>query len=282
MTVPCRRAHPRPLALASAASITAGYDAGPVLHDVSWTLAGGEVRVVVGGDGAGKTTLLRVLAGVLEPRSGCVTRPDPRAIGFVPAGPGCYLDLTVDENLAFTAAAYGIRRSLAARSEPLLEATGLGGARDRLAGRLSGGMRRKLAFLLALLHDPELLVLDEPTTGVDPVSRVELWRLVARAAADGRAVAVATTYLDEAERAAEVLVLHEGRTLLEGTPDHVIGAIAGHVVETQSPRDPSRAWRRGATWREWLDGEPDPGGRVVEADLEDAVIVAALHQERAR
>lgn len=280
MTIPCRTAHPRP---ASVSSITAGYDAGPVLHDVSWSLAGGEVRAVVGGDGAGKTTLLRVLAGVLEPHSGRVARPDPKAIGFVPAGPGCYPDLTVDENLAFTAAAYGIgRRALAARSEPLLRATGLGGARDRLAGRLSGGMRRKLACTLALLHDPELLVLDEPTTGVDPVSRVELWRLVARAAADGRAVAVATTYLDEAERAAEVLVLHEGRTLLEGTPDAVIGAIAGHVVETDSPADPSRAWRRGATRREWLDGEPAPGARVVQADLEDAVIVAALHQERSR
>ena len=111
------------------------------------------------------------------------------------------------------------------RAAELLKRTGIAGTGDRLAGRLSGGMRQKLAFALAMLHRPKLLILDEPTTGVDPVSRSELWRLIAGAAADGAAVLVATTYLDEAERAADVLVLDDGRAVAAGPPEAVAAAL---------------------------------------------------------
>ncbi|HEX3489622.1 MAG TPA: ABC transporter ATP-binding protein, partial [Streptosporangiaceae bacterium] len=171
------------------------------LDDVSLLLPSGQVTVVVGGDGAGKTTLLRCLAGALAPQAGQVRTPGPRGIGYLPAGSGTYPDLTVAENLAFRATAYGLAPSKAReRSAELIADAGLTGATDRLAGQLSGGMRQKLGVIAALLPGPELLILDEPTTGIDPVSRASLWRLIAGAAAAGAAVVLATTYLDEAER----------------------------------------------------------------------------------
>jgi ABC-2 type transport system ATP-binding protein len=193
------------------------------LDDVSLDLAPGEVTAVIGGDGSGKTTLLRALAGVVAPASGQVRRPERLRIGYVAGASGVYDDLSVDENAEFVAAAYGLtREERNARVTELFARTGLSGTGDRLAGRLSGGMRQKLAFALAMLHEPELLVLDEPTTGVDPVSRADLWRLIAAAAADGAAVIVSTTYLDEARRAARVLLLEDGRARTDA--DAVLGS----------------------------------------------------------
>ena len=183
-----------------------------VLEHVTLDLRPGEVAAVIGGDGAGKTTLLRALAGVVRPASGQVRRPERRRIGYVAGASGVYEDLSVDENIEFVAAAYGLTESIRdERAAELMARTGLTGTGGRLAGRLSGGMRQKLAFALAMLHEPQLLVLDEPTTGVDPVSRADLWRLIAAAAAAGAAVVVSTTYLDEARRAANVLLLEDGR-----------------------------------------------------------------------
>jgi ABC-2 type transport system ATP-binding protein len=140
-------------------------------------------------------------------------------------------------------------------------------------------MRQKLGVVLAMLPAPDLLILDEPTTGVDPVSRSEVWRLIGAAAAGGAAVVLATAYLDEAERATTLLVLHEGRTLLAGTPEEVTAATPGAVVDTAAPTDRERAWPRGARWRQWLPGgSPD----AAPADLEDAVIVAMLGAGAAR
>jgi ABC-2 type transport system ATP-binding protein len=254
------------------------------LVDVTFQVAAHSVVAVVGGDGAGKTTLLRALAGTVRPSAGAVDRPDERRIGYLSAGPGVWADLTAAENLEFAGRAYGLGAGqLRSRTAALLERTGLAGARDRLAGRLSGGMRHKLALAMALLHEPELLILDEPTTGVDPVSRVELWRLVAGAAAGGAAVALATTYLDEAERAATVLVLDQGRALLAGTPDEVLAAVPGRVVEAPARPGGVPAWRRGARWRAWSpDGSPLPGATPVAPDLEDAVVVAQLARELGR
>lgn len=193
---------------------------GPWLDDVTLPLEAGEVAVVVGGDGAGKTTTLHLAAGLRLPDRGSARHPRRERIGAMLEVPGVYADLTVDENMRFTAGAYRLsRRQREGRGGELLERAGLADARTRLAAQLSGGMRQKLAVVLALLHRPDLLVLDEPTTGVDPVSRAELWRLIGHAAAEGAAVLVATTYLDEAERALQVLVLDEGRPLLQGTPD---------------------------------------------------------------
>jgi ABC-2 type transport system ATP-binding protein len=249
----------------------------PALDDVTFGVPEGHVAAVVGGDGAGKTTLLRSLVRAVQPESGHVEAPALRDIGFMPTTSGVWRDLTVDENMAFVGSAYRVRGSeLARRRDALLESTGLTGARDRLAGQLSGGMRQKLAFALAMLHRPLMLVLDEPSTGVDPVSRVELWRMIAQAAADGTAVAMSTTYLDEAERAGSVLVLDAGHALLSGTPIQVIAGAPGSVTRTDSPARRELAWRRGRIFHEW---HPDEVAGAVERDMEDAVISAALARE---
>lgn len=242
------------------------------LDGIDLVAAPGRVVAVVGGDGAGKTTLCRVMAGLPFPHRGTVALPERRRIGYVPAAGGVFADLTVAENLEFVGSAHGIRNAVAAAG-PLLERSNLAPYGDRLAGHLSGGMRRKLAVVTALLHEPALLVLDEPTTGIDPVSRSDLWRLIAAAASSGAAVVLASAYLDEAERAASVLVLHEGRVVVEGPPDQVRAAMPGAVIDTNEPTDRSRAWRRGARWREWIPaGHPDG----LPPDLEDVVIVAVL------
>src|SRR6266481_5111707 len=187
------------------------------LDDVSLIAASGQVTAVVGGDGAGKTSLLRCLAGAVRPDAGVVRAPDAHQIGYLPASSGVYPDLTVRENLAFRATVYGMAGAVGAqRAGELIEQAGLAAARDRLAGQLSGGMRQKLGVIAALLHSPDLLILDEPSTGVDPVSRSGLWSLIASAAAGGAAVVLATTYLDDAQRASSVLVLDGGRPLAAG------------------------------------------------------------------
>jgi len=258
------------------------YGATRALEEVTFEVAAGTIAAVVGGDGAGKTSLLRALAGTVRPAAGTVRRPGERRLGYVSAGPGVWADLTVDENLSFSGRAYGLDAAeLERRIGGLLERTGLAGARDRLAGQLSGGMRQKLALAMAVAHEPDLLILDEPTTGVDPVSRAELWRLLAASAAGGAAVVVATTYLDEAERAATVLVLDRGRSLLEGTPDEVVAATPGLVVEGTDRPEGLAAWRRGARWRAWSPGgAAPPGTSPVTLDLEDAVIVAQLREDQ--
>jgi ABC-2 type transport system ATP-binding protein len=269
--------------------LTVRFGPRAALEDVTLEVPPGRVTAVVGGDGAGKTTLLRVLAGALAPTAGEVRRPGPERIGHLPASSGTYPDLTVRENLAFVAAAYGVPAGAAReRAEVLLSRTGLAGALDRLAGELSGGMRRKLGVVCAMLHRPELLVLDEPTTGIDPVSRADLWWLIARAAAEGAAVVLSTSYLDEAERAAWVLALDAGRTLAEGTAEDIVAAVPGAVcraAERPSGDLAPLAWRRGAAWRVWLpDGVAPPAGPALEPlspDLADAVTVAALARELA-
>ena len=217
--------------------LTVRYGRRAALDAVSVEVKPGAVTCVVGGDGAGKSTLLRAVAGVVRPHSGRVSRPALREIGFISGASGLYGDLTVDENVAFVGAAYGLGAAeRARRAEALLRRTGVEGVGDRLAGRLSGGMRQKLAFALAMLHEPRLLILDEPTTGVDPVSRSEVWRLIAAAAADGAAVLVATTYIDEAERAEEVLVLDEGRAVAAGPPEAVAAALPRPAPERPAPK----------------------------------------------
>jgi ABC-2 type transport system ATP-binding protein len=248
-----------------------------VLQDVTLELDPGSVVAVVGGDGAGKSTLLRCFVGEARPARGSVTRPDQRDVGYMPSTSGTWRDLTVDENLAFVARVFGVTgATFDERRDRRLAQAGLTEARDRLVRDLSGGMRQKLGFCLAMIHDPALLVLDEPTTGVDPVSRVDLWRMIAGAAARGAAVVMATTYLDEAERASSVLVLDEGVPLLSGPPHHVI-ATAGPVEAVVHPRDAAQAWRRGRAFHQ--RGGVDPPGEDparVAPDLEDVVIAAML------
>jgi ABC-type multidrug transport system ATPase subunit len=283
--------------------VTVRFGGHAALRDVTVDAPAGQVTGVVGGDGAGKTTLLRILAGAAAPDAGEVRRPPAAQTGYLTASSGTYPDLSVAENLEFSAAAYGMPAKLAAeRARELLDRTGLSAARQRLAGRLSGGMRQKLGVVRAMLHRPDLLVLDEPTTGVDPVSRADLWWLIARAAADGAAVVLTTTYIDEAERAASVLVLEDGEALAQGKPEEIIASVPGTIkISAERLRDGAarRAWRRAGTWRVWIppghEGDGGAGGHTdvgaggtdggadlaggVTPDLQDAVIVAALARE---
>jgi ABC-2 type transport system ATP-binding protein len=247
------------------------------LRGVSVDVPAGEITSLVGGDGAGKTTLLRCLVGQVRPAHGTIDRPSKRSIGYMAATSGTWRELSVDENVAFVGRAFGMDvDDLAARRDDLLERAGLHDVGGRRSGDLSGGMRQKLGFVLAVLHRPELLVLDEPSTGVDPVSRVELWRLIAEAAAAGTAVVMATTYLDEAERTNRLHVLDRGRVLIAGSADELADQMPGSIATVDAVSEPRRAWRRGTTIRQW---SPDPAPRdhaTDRLDVEDVTIACML------
>lgn len=260
----------------SAAAVTVTYGSNTALENVSIALVGGQIHGVIGGDGAGKSTLLKVLAGLDVGQTGAVHVPPANRIGYVPSTGGIFGDLTVDENMEFVASAYDLR-GWETRASMLLDRAAIGRFGKRIAKQMSGGERRKLAGCLALLHEPELLVLDEVTTGVDPVSRMELWRLVAGSAADGAAVVVATTYIDEAERMASALLLDRGRVRASGPPAEIVSTTNGSIVMLDVPTDPARAWRSGRRWRQWSPDEIDaPAGVPAELGLEDAAIIREL------
>jgi ABC-2 type transport system ATP-binding protein len=164
------------------------------------------------------------------------------------------------------------------RRTELLDRAKLVSVLDRLSSALSGGMRRKLGFAMAMVHDPPLLVLDEPSTGIDPVSRVDLWRLVSEAASAGAAVVMSTTYLDEAERAASLLALDGGRTLASGTLTEVLGSFSGAITAIAVPARRTWAWRRGRQYHEYWPAaaEVPLGAVVVTPDLEDVVIALSM------
>ena len=210
-------------------------------------VAQGELFGIVGPDGAGKTTTLRMLAGVLRPSSGeaLVAGVDaarhPEAvkphIAYMAQRFGLYEDLTVRENLDFYADLYRVPRSeRAARLERLYAFSRLGAFEDRLAGHLSGGMKQKLSLSCCLVHRPKVLLLDEPTFGVDPISRRELWLILHEMVAQGVTIVVSTSYLDEAERCDRVVLLDEGRTLALDEPRRLQASLAGSLVAVRSPR----------------------------------------------
>jgi ABC-2 type transport system ATP-binding protein len=219
------------------------------IEGVDFEVRVGELFGVVGPDGAGKTTLLRMLAGVLRPDAGDARLHgvsvvgDPEAvkheIAYMPQRFGLYTDLTVMENLDFYADLYGVpvaeRRK---RRERLFQFSNLGPFKDRLAGALSGGMRQKLALSCALIHMPKILLLDEPTFGVDPISRRDLWLIVHEMVEEGVTAMVSTAYLDEAERFDRVALLHRGRLLALDTPARLQATLTGEmlVVEVESAR----------------------------------------------
>lgn len=249
------------------------------LDAIDLDIEAGKVHAIIGGDGAGKSTLLKVLARLDVGQRGTVRLPAQREISFVPSHGGIFADLTVAENMEFIADAYGLT-SWRPWADLLLDRADLGAITGRISGRMSGGQRRKLAGVMALLPEPALLILDEATTGVDPVSRMELWRLFAGAAAGGAAVVASTSYLDEAERANRVLLLHNGRTLASGSPSDITQSITGAVVDVDAPSDRSLAWRRGRRWRQWLPSGPIE--RSTPISLEDAAIIRELEQTGAR
>lgn len=208
--------------------------------DVSFTIERGEMFGLIGPDGAGKTTTLRVILGLLAPHGGRVRTCglDPwnqtdelsKHIGYLSQRFSLYGDLTVSENVAFFADIHGVRKS-EARREELLDMLRMTPFRDRLADRLSGGMKQKLALACTLIHTPELLVLDEPTTGVDPVSRRDFWKILAGLQRDGLTLLVTTPYLDEAERCQRVALMDRSRILDVDTPDAIRAQAEGAMIE---------------------------------------------------
>ena len=199
------------------------------VDSLSFDVREGEIFGLVGPDGAGKTTTLRMLAGIMPPDAGTASVAgvdvvrDPEgakhALSYMPQRFGLYEDLTVDENIRFYADLFGVKRQeRETRSLKLLQAAGMSEFRKRMAGKLSGGMKQKLGLVCALIHRPKVILLDEPTTGVDPVSRRDFWRILYELVAEGVSILTSTAYLDEAERCHRVLLLHQGKILFCDTP----------------------------------------------------------------
>jgi len=261
------------------------FGATAALRGIDFAARAGSVTGLVGPDGAGKTTLLRLCAGLLLADRGelRVLGLDPlhdvhelrRRIGYMPQRFGLYEDLTVNENLTLHADLQGVAgEERKRRVQRLMKMTGLSPFLDRLAGQLSGGMKQKLGLACALLKEPDFLLLDEPTVGVDPLSRRELWRIVAELVSErGIGVLVSTAYLDEAERCDEVVLLDGGEVIERGTPATFAASMQGRVFELEpGPGRPLRAVQESCA-DEVLDASVRKGRvRVVVADGGEAAL----------
>jgi ABC-2 type transport system ATP-binding protein len=226
--------------------LTRRFGALTAVNGVNFTVASGEIFGLVGPDGAGKTTIMRMLAGVLPPDAGTIRldgvdvvaepeRAKPH-LSYMPQRFGLYEDLTVSENIRFYAELFAVpSRRRAERAAQLLEAAALGSFRGRLAGNLSGGMKQKLGLICALIHTPRVLLLDEPTTGVDPVSRRDFWAILYDLREQGVTIVLSTAYMDEAERCSRLALLHAGEIRQCDTPLHLKQAMPGALLAVPAP-----------------------------------------------
>lgn len=230
-------------------ALTKRFGAVHAVRGVEFSVGKGEIFGLVGPDGAGKTTTMRMLAGVLHPDAGAllvdgvdvVQYPEAAKLrlSYMPQRFGLYEDLTIAENIYFYAELFGIpRKQRLQRSKELLDAAGLAGFERRLAGQLSGGMKQKLGLVCALIHTPRVLLLDEPTTGVDPVSRRDFWAILYNLRESGVAILMATAYMDEAERCSRLALFHEGEIRYCDTPARLKAAMPGALlaIVTAQPR----------------------------------------------
>jgi len=217
-------------------NVSKRYGATEALIAVTLDVQRGEMFGLIGSDGAGKTTAIRLMCGLLRPDAGAIRvlghdpvrehRAVTERVGYLSQRFSLYGDLTIDENIAFFAEIHGVR-DYRQRRDQLLEMTQLTSFRARLADRLSGGMKQKLALACTLVHEPALIVLDEPTTGVDPVSRREFWKLLSEFLSRGITILMSTPYLDEAERCSRVALMHEGRVLACDEPSRLRAEMPG-------------------------------------------------------
>jgi len=226
--------------------LTRSFPGVKAVDDLSFQVRYGEIFGLVGPDGAGKTTTMRMLAGVLAPDTGSarvagfdVVRDPEKVkhdISYMSQRFGLYEDLTVDENIRFYAGIFGVRAAeREERSARLLQAADMQRFRSRLAGKLSGGMKQKLGLVCALIHTPKVILLDEPTNGVDPVSRRDFWKILYSLLGEGVAILTSTAYLDEAERCHRVALLHQGRLLFCDTPAALKARLRNSVVAVHTP-----------------------------------------------
>jgi ABC-2 type transport system ATP-binding protein len=210
------------------------------VREVSLSIRRGEMFALVGPDGAGKTTMIRMLCGITRSDAGSMSilgfdlrKQLPivkERIGYLSQRFSLYGDLTVDENIEFFAEIHGVKKYEVRRNE-LLEFTRLTAFRDRLAEKLSGGMKQKLALACTLVHTPDVIFLDEPTTGVDPMSRRDFWKILAGLLKQGITMVMTTPYLDEAERCTRVGLMHEGRILVTDSPENLKRLMKGRLIE---------------------------------------------------
>ncbi len=239
-------AGPAPAAIVELQGLGRTFGSLVAVDGISLDVAPGELFGIVGPDGAGKTTIMRMLAGVLSPTSGDAlvcgvsVASDPEAakpnLAYMAQRFGLYEDLTVSENLSFYADLFRVpAKARAGRLDRLYAFSRLGEFKDRLAGQLSGGMKQKLALSCSLIHQPRLLLLDEPTFGVDPISRRELWLILHEMVAEGVTIVVSTSYLDEAERCDRVALLHQGSLLALDTPLALQRRFRGTLISVRCP-----------------------------------------------
>ncbi|HQE83042.1 MAG TPA: ABC transporter ATP-binding protein [Candidatus Hydrogenedentes bacterium] len=228
-----------------AESLTKVFASLTAVDRLSFSVEEGEIFGLVGPDGAGKTTTMRLLTSTMDPTSGDAwvaghhvmkeAEAVKEAIGYMSQRFGLYPDLTVLENIHFYADIYSVpKRGRADRIDELLAFSNLTPFKQRLAGNLSGGMKQKLGLACALIHTPKVLFLDEPTNGVDPVSRRDFWRILYRLLKEKVTIFVSTAYLDEAERCNRVALIHRGKLLAQGSPDEVKSLMQGTLLEVRS------------------------------------------------
>lgn len=212
------------------------------VDNLSFEIKTGEIFGIVGPDGAGKSTLLRMMSGILVPGSGKVEINGVNIhdniynvkenLAYMPQRFGLYEDLTVEENIVFFGRLFGVtRKEIKKRIPAMYEFSRLGPFKDRLAGKLSGGMKQKLGLACSLIHSPGLILLDEPTNGVDPVSRREFWKILYNLLGDGVTIVVSTAYLDEAERCNRVAMMSNGTFIKNGKPSDIKNSMGGLMIE---------------------------------------------------
>ena len=226
----------------SVTGLSKSFGAVKAVIDLSFNVVKGEIFGIVGPDGAGKSTLLRMISGILSPDSGTVSIQGTDVyrniftikenLAYMPQRFGLYEDLTVEENIYFFGRLFGIPgKKIKSRLPELYGFSRLGPFHDRLAGNLSGGMKQKLGLACCLVHSPELILLDEPTNGVDPVSRREFWKILYSLLAGGVTIVVSTAYLDEAERCNRVALMYDGTFIREGIPSDIKKSMDGTLIE---------------------------------------------------